>query len=107
MLRYLLLLASLALPSLATAPPYFTITNVAAAIPDNLLDTVNGANIQINIQDPATKNSTTCTQNWQPLATLHGPPDWMECNDPTFSFRFNNFVNFTDWTIGIRHQYRG
>lgn len=107
MLGSILLVASLALPSIATAPTYFTFNSVAAALPDNLYDTSNGASIEIEITDPATKTSTKCIKKWQPEATFYGPADWMACTDPTFSFRFNNFVNITEWTVGVRHQYRG
>ncbi|GAB7357637.1 hypothetical protein MBLNU459_g0134t1 [Dothideomycetes sp. NU459] len=107
MFKPILILTSLALSATATAPSYFTITEVAAFDPYFLTDKVNGASIQIHITDPATKTSTTCTESWAPQATLYGPPDWMVCDDATFAFRFNSFVNYTDWTIGVRHQYKG
>lgn len=105
----MLLLTSLVLPSLAstTAFPYFTVTKISVTAPYNKADASDHASIEIDIKDSATGTSAKCIKTWPAMATLHGPPDWMQCSDPTFAFRFNSFTNYTDWTIGVRHQYKG
>lgn len=76
MLTNVLLIASLALPAIATAPSYFTFNDVAVEVPQSSV--CGAASISINIEDPATGNTTTCSQNWAQQGTnIFAPADWV------------------------------
>lgn len=76
MLRIILVSASLFLFSLASTPAYFEITTVLVGISQG---SCGDSLVSIDLEDPATNTTTTCSKSWEPYETIYAPVDWV-CN---------------------------
>jgi hypothetical protein len=54
-------------------------------------------------QQPATNTTTRCEVWWPTDATV---PEWTECEDGSFEFRFEDWVGVDAFTLDIKHMYQ-